>query len=231
MAKRTKESSTAVVDNPDGIEEVDEFDTAGASDVFGDAAPVRKAKHFWPSAKRLVGLLAPEKLGMSIVLLFVAAGVVLAVIAPKILGKAMDVIFAGAIGGNMPANVPVDQVIAQLRDSGQNDLAEMFSKMDLVPGVGIDFELLSRYILIVLAMYFVSSLFMWVQGWVLNRLVMKVVYGLRRDVETKLNRLPLNYFDTRQRGDLLSRVTNDVDNIQNALQQAISQLVQSLLTV
>lgn len=231
MAKRTKESSTAVGENPDAIEEVDEFDTAGASDVFGDAAPVRKAKHFWPSAKRLVGLLAPEKLGMSIVLLFVAAGVVLAVIAPKILGKAMDVIFAGAIGGNMPANVPVDQVIAQLRDSGQENLADMMSKMDLVPGGGIDFPLLSRYILIVLSMYFVSSLFMWVQGWVLNRLVMKVVYGLRRDVETKLNRLPLNYFDTRQRGDLLSRVTNDVDNIQNALQQAISQLVQSLLTV
>ena len=80
-------------------------------------------------------------------------------------------------------------------------------------------------------MYFVSSLFMWAQGWLLNRLVMKVVYKLRKDVEDKLNKLPLNYFDTRQRGDLLSRVTNDVDNIQNALQQAVSQLVQSLLTV
>nr|WP_307579535.1 ABC transporter ATP-binding protein [Paeniglutamicibacter psychrophenolicus] len=199
--------------------------------MFGDSMPVRKAKHFWPSAKRLVGLLAPQKLGMTVVLLLAAAGVVLSVIAPKILGQAMDVIFAGAIGGNMPANVPVEQVIEGLRASGQNDLAEMMSKMNLIPGVGIDFPLLSRYILIVLAMYFVASLFMWASGWLLNRLVMKVVYGLRRDVEHKLNRLPLNYFDTRQRGDLLSRVTNDVDNIQNALQQAISQLVQSLLTV
>ncbi|MGB9034324.1 MAG: ABC transporter ATP-binding protein [Paeniglutamicibacter sp.] len=199
--------------------------------MFGDSMPVRKAKHFWPSAKRLVGLLAPQKLGMTVVLLLAAAGVVLSVIAPKILGQAMDVIFAGAIGGNMPANVPVEQVVEGLRASGQNDLAEMMSKMNLIPGVGIDFPLLSRYILIVLSMYFVASLFMWASGWLLNRLVMKVVYGLRRDVETKLNRLPLNYFDTRQRGDLLSRVTNDVDNIQNALQQAISQLVQSLLTV
>nr|WP_258142432.1 ABC transporter ATP-binding protein [Arthrobacter sp. MYb227] len=193
--------------------------------------PVRKAKHFWPSAKRLVGLLAPEKLGMSLVLLLVAAGVVLAVIAPKILGKAMDVIFAGAFSKQMPANVPVDQAIEGLRQAGQGNLADMMSKMNLVPGTGIDFPLLSRYILIVLAMYFVSSLFMWAQGWLLNRLVMKVVYKLRKDVETKLNKLPLNYFDTRQRGDLLSRVTNDVDNIQNALQQAVSQLVQSLLTV
>lgn len=228
MAKRTKKETTAVVEPTD---EIDEFDTAGASDMFGDSLPVRKAKHFWPSAKRLVGLLAPQKLGMTVVLLLAAAGVVLSVIAPKILGQAMDVIFAGAIGGNMPANVPVEQVIEGLRASGQNDLAEMMSKMNLVPGVGIDFPLLSRYILIVLSMYFVASLFMWASGWLLNRLVMKVVYGLRRDVEHKLNRLPLNYFDTRQRGDLLSRVTNDVDNIQNALQQAISQLVQSLLTV
>jgi ATP-binding cassette subfamily B protein len=228
MAKRTKKETTAVVEPTD---EIDEFDTAGASDMFGDSMPVRKAKHFWPSAKRLVGLLAPQKLGMTVVLLLAAAGVVLSVIAPKILGQAMDVIFTGAIGGTMPANVPVEQVIEGLRASGQNDLAEMMSKMNLIPGVGIDFPLLSRYILIVLSMYFVASLFMWASGWLLNRLVMKVVYGLRRDVEHKLNRLPLNYFDTRQRGDLLSRVTNDVDNIQNALQQAISQLVQSLLTV
>ncbi|MFL4473390.1 ABC transporter ATP-binding protein [Paeniglutamicibacter sp. MACA_103] len=228
MAKRTKKETTAFVEPTD---EIDEFDTAGASDMFGDSLPVRKAKHFWPSAKRLVGLLAPQKAGMAVVLLLAAAGVVLSVIAPKILGRAMDVIFAGAIGGQMPDNVPVEQVIEGLRASGQNDLAEMMSKMNLVPGVGIDFPLLSRYILIVLSMYFVASLFMWASGWLLNRLVMKVVYGLRRDVEHKLNRLPLNYFDTRQRGDLLSRVTNDVDNIQNALQQAISQLVQSLLTV
>ena len=228
MAKRTKENNAPTVESPEDIEE---FDASSATDAFGDAMPVRKAKHFWPSAKRLIGLLAPEKVGMSLVFVLVAAGVVLSVIAPKILGKAMDVIFAGAFGKSMDANVPVAAVIESLRQSGQDNMADMMSKMDLVPGAGIDFPLLSRYILLVLAMYFVASLFMWAQGWLLNRLVMKVVYKLRKDVEDKLNKLPLNYFDTRQRGDLLSRVTNDVDNIQNALQQAVSQLVQSLLTV
>lgn len=228
MAKRTKENNAPTVESPEDIEE---FDASSATDAFGDAMPVRKAKHFWPSAKRLIGLLAPEKVGMSLVFVLVAAGVVLSVIAPKILGKAMDVIFAGAFGKSMDANVPVAAVIESLRQSGQDNMADMMSKMDLAPGAGIDFPLLSRYILLVLAMYFVASLFMWAQGWLLNRLVMKVVYKLRKDVEDKLNKLPLNYFDTRQRGDLLSRVTNDVDNIQNALQQAVSQLVQSLLTV
>ncbi|WP_417218564.1 ABC transporter ATP-binding protein [Arthrobacter sp.] len=200
-------------------------------DGFGGQQSVRKAKHFWPSAKRLVGLLAPEKAGIAVVLVFVAAGVVLNVIAPKILGKAMDVIFSGVIGSQMPAGASKDQVIQGLRAQGQTDLADMLGRMNLVPGVGIDFHELGIIISIVLAMYFVSNVFMWAQGYLLNKLVMRVVYKLRKDVEDKLNRLPLNYFDTRQRGDLLSRVTNDVDNIQTALQQAFSQLIQSLLTV
>ncbi|WP_343903195.1 ABC transporter ATP-binding protein [Arthrobacter rhombi] len=200
-------------------------------DGFGGQQSVRKAQHFWPSAKRLVGLLAPQKAGIAVVLLFVAAGVVLNVIAPKILGRAMDVIFSGVIGAQMPAGASKEQVVQGLQAQGKTDLAEMLGRMDLVPGVGIDFHELGIIISIVLAMYFVSNVFMWAQGYLLNKLVMRVVYQLRKDVEDKLNRLPLNYFDTRQRGDLLSRVTNDVDNIQTALQQAFSQLIQSLLTV
>jgi ATP-binding cassette subfamily B protein len=99
------------------------------------------------------------------------------------------------------------------------------------PHKGIDFTELGRLLMIVLAMYFVAALLQWWQGYLLNALVMRVVYGLRKDVESKLNRLPLSYFDTRQRGDLMSRVTNDVDNIQTALQQAFSQLIQSVLMV
>ena len=123
----------------------------------------------------------------------------------------------------MPAGVPLDQVIEGLRAVGpKRPVADMLSKMNVVPGSGHRLHVLGRLIIIVLAMYFVASLFMWAQGYILNRLVMRVVYKLRKDVEDKLNRLPLNYFDTRQRGDLLSRVTNDVDNIQNALQQAFA---------
>ncbi len=213
------------------VESDGEFVDMSIDDGFGGQQSVRKAKKFWPSAKRLVGLLAPEKAGIAVVLVFVAAGVVLNVIAPKILGKAMDVIFSGVIGAQMPAGATKEQVVQGLQAQGQNDLADMLGRMNLVPGVGIDFHELGIIISIVLAMYFVSNVFMWAQGFLLNRLVMRVVYKLRKDVEDKLNRLPLNYFDTRQRGDLLSRVTNDVDNIQTALQQAFSQLIQSLLTV
>ena len=153
-------------------------------------------------------------------------------IAPKILGQAMDVIFAGAIGRQHARRRPGGRRSSRdCAPQGQNDLADMLSKMNLVPGVGIDFPLLSRYILIVLPCTSWPRCSCGPQGWLLNRLVMRSSTGCASDIEHKLNRLPLNYFDTRQRGDLLSRVTNDVDNIQNALQQAFSQLVQSLLTV
>jgi ATP-binding cassette, subfamily B, multidrug efflux pump len=178
--------------------------TESDGDMFG-GTPAKKAEHFWPSFKRLLGLLKPEWLGMTFVTLLVVVSVALIVIAPKVLGSATDVIFKGAVGTITPNG--------------------------LVPGHGIDFIELGRLLTIVLAMYVAASLLQWWQGYILNALVMRVVYRLRADVETKLNRLPLSYFDTRQRGDLMSRVTNDVDNIQTALQQAFSQLIQSVLTV
>lgn len=193
--------------------------------------PAKKAKHFWPAAKRLVGLLAPERWSFSIVVLLVLGSVVLTVIAPKVLGQAMDVIFNGILGAQLPAGASLDQVIGAARESGQTQFADMLEGTEVVPGEGIDFGLLGRLILIVLGLYLVASFLMWLQGFILNRLVMRIIYRLRADIEAKINRLPLSYFDTRQRGDVLSRVTNDVDNIQQALQQAFSQLVQSALTV
>jgi ATP-binding cassette subfamily B protein len=203
----------------------------GGGGGFGQQMPAKKPKNFRGSAKRLLSLIRPESGWMVVVVAFIIVSVVLSVIAPKILGKAMDVIFAGVIGKQMPAGVSKDQVIAGLRAQGQGNLADMLSPMNLVPGQGIDFNELTYLISVILVMYFVASLFMWAQGFILNRVVMRVVYRLRRDVEAKLNHLPLGYFDTRQRGDLLSRVTNDVDNVQQALQQAFSQLLSSLLQV
>ncbi len=201
------------------------------ADDWSGSQPVKKAKHFWPSAKRLVGLLAPEKWLFSLVVLLVVGSVVLTVVAPKVLGQAMDVIFNGILGKQLPAGVPIEQIIQGARDEGNTQFADMLEGANVVPGEGIDFGLLSRLILAVLALYLVASFLMWLQGYILNRMVMRIVYQLRRDIEHKINRLPLSYFDGRQRGDVLSRVTNDVDNIQQALQQAFSQLVQSLLTV
>lgn len=197
---------------------------------FGDQ-PVRKAKAFWPSAKRLIGLLAPEKWLFLFITLLVVGSVVLTVIAPRVLGQAMDVIFNGVLGSKLPAGVPIEEIIAGLEAQGEDTFAQMLSGADVVPGVGIDFQKLGELILIVLGLYLVASFLMWWQGFLLNSLVMRVVYKLRQDIEEKINRLPLSYFDGRQRGDVLSRVTNDVDNIQQALQQAFSQLVQSALTI
>ena len=198
--------------------------------MFGDV-PAKKAEHFWPSAKRLIGLLRPERVLMSVVMVLVIGSVVLTVIAPRVLGRAMDVIFDGYLGRSLPAGVPKDVLVEQLRASGEGRRADMLAATDVVPGTGIDFERLGELILVVLGLYVIASFLMWANGYLLNKLVMRVVFRLREDIERKLNRLPLSYFDTRQRGDLMSRVTNDVDNIQAALQQAFSQLVSSVMTV
>ena len=204
--------------------------TAELEEKTGESAP-RKAKNFWPSAKRLFGLLAPFKVQLFAIAAMNIVCVLLAVAAPKVMGMATDVIFSGVISRHMPAGITKDQAIEALRAGGQDKFADMASAMDLNPGFGIDFSKLGAIILIVIAMYLVSSLFQWWQGFMLNSLVMEVVFDLRGDIESKLNRLPLNYFDTQSRGDLLSRTTNDADNIQSALQQAISQLFYNLLMV
>ncbi|PPF62623.1 multidrug ABC transporter ATP-binding protein [Clavibacter michiganensis] len=236
MARNTKKNS-APDETPTVTDELvdDEFDrdfvpTEADGDMFG-GAPAKKAQQFWPSAKRLMGLLGPERVKMSIVVGLVVISVVLTVIAPKILGQAVDTIFNGVIGSQLPAGVPLAQIVAETRASGNNDFADLLEKSSIVPGQGIDFVVLGRLIIIVLLMYIVASALNWAQGYVLNGLVMRVVFRLRQDIEVKLNKLPLSYFDSRQRGDTMSRVTNDVDNIQAALQQAFSQLVQSALTV
>jgi ATP-binding cassette subfamily B multidrug efflux pump len=111
---------------------------AGEADggMFG-GVPAKKAQHFWPSAKRLMGLLKPERTGIIVVLAMVTVAVVLNVIAPRILGKAMDVIFGGVVGKQLPAGASKEQFVEGLRAQGQDNFADMLSKMDLVPGVGI----------------------------------------------------------------------------------------------
>lgn len=211
-------------------EEILEIQEQGATDDWG-GGPARKAKAFWPSAKRLMSLFRTEKLGLVVVALMVLVAVVLNVWAPHVLGRAMDVIFGGVVSAQMPGGLSREQVIDGLRAQGEDQAAEMLSGMAFTPGEGIDFTELGRLILIVLAMYLVAQLFMWLQGRVLNDLVMRLVFRLREDIEAKINRLPLSHFDRGQRGDLLSRTTNDVDNVQQALQQAFASLVYSALTV
>ncbi|QCP00012.1 ABC transporter ATP-binding protein [Arthrobacter sp. 24S4-2] len=197
----------------------------------GMSIPAEKAMNFWPSAKRLLGQLRPERLWLVLVIALSVAGVTLSVIGPRLLGEGTNIIFAGVVSKQLPAGMSKAQLIAQLRAAGENQKADMLSAMALTPGTGIDFTALASVLLWALVLYVLASAFMWVQAYVLNGVVQRTVYRLRERIEAKINRLPLRYFDSIQRGELLSRVTNDVDNISQSLQQSISQAVTSLLTV
>lgn len=207
-----------------------EYEEKMAGDDYSSKAP-RKAKQFWPSAKRLLGLLAPYKLALTAVFVMNAVSVVLAVYAPRMMGRAMDVIFSGVMSKHMPPGTTKEQAVEGLRAAGQDRFADMASAMELTPGSGIDFDRLGQLIVLVVALYAAASLLMWAQGAILNRLTMRAVFNLRERVEAKINALPLRYFDTRQRGDVMSRTTNDVDNVQQALQQSLSSLFNAILTV
>src|SRR5690554_1130484 len=193
--------------------------------------PVEKPLDFWPSAKRLIGTLAPERLSLVWVFLLTVASVGFTVIGPKLLGQGTTLIFEGAISANLPGGVSQEQVVAGLRAQGDEQMADLLSGMELTPGAGIDFMALSQVLFWVLALYILASVFGWLQAYVLNFVVQRTVYRLREDVEHKINRLPLGYFDRMQRGELLSRVTNDIDNVSQSLQQTLSQMLTSLLTV
>ncbi len=204
----------------------------GPGHMMGAAGmPAEKSLNFWPSAKRLLGQLAPEKIGTTAVVLLTIAGVAFSVIGPKILGNATNIIFEGVIGKQLPAGVTKDQVVAALRAKGDDGQANLIEGMNVVPGQGIQFDQLARILLFVLVLYVIASLAMWGQAFILNGVVQRTVLRLRTDVEDKLHRLPLKYFDTVPRGELLSRVTNDIDNIQQTMQQTLSQLLSSLLTL
>ena len=205
--------------------------TGGGPRMFGGPRPVEKSINFGPSMRRLLGHLAPERLILLGAVLLAVTGIAMSVLGPKILGWATDVIFTGVIGQSLPAGATKQQVVESLRAQGNDNYADMIDRLNVVPGQGIDFSLLGNYLLLALGLYLVSSLFLWWQGYLLNGAVQRSIFALRNDVEAKINRLPLSYFDKHTRGELLSRVTNDIDNISQALQQTLSQLLTSLLTV
>ena len=203
----------------------------GGFGPFGGGAPVEKATNFRRSVRRLLQRLSPERLKLAAVIGLGVISVAFMVIGPKILGRATDLIFAGAIGRRLPAGLTEAQVIAMARASGNANLADLLAKMHVVPGQGIDFNALGGVLMLALGLYVAAAFFGWVQGYLLNDVVQRTVFKLRADVEDKLSRLPLQFFDGQPRGELLSRVTNDIDNVSMSLQQTISQLLSSVLTV
>jgi len=204
---------------------------------MGGGMVAQKAMSFGPSAKRLLRLMGPQRIKAWSIVALAVVSVGLSSLGPKILGHATNLIFNGLLGRsiaenpNVPPGATKEQVIEALRAQGNGKVADMISGNDVVIGQGVDFTAVGHVLLIVISVYVAASLLSFVQGYLLNDVVQSVVSRMRSQVEDKINRLPLGYFDRQPRGELLSRVTNDIDNVSQSLQQAMSQLLTSLLTV
>ena len=202
---------------------------------MGMGMPVAKSKDFRTSFLRLLRELRPERRWVFLVVVLAIVSVVLAVIGPKLLGEATNIIFEGVVGQQLGAmglaDVPKEQVVEMLQAQGQANVADMLASMDVTPGVGIDFEALVTILVFVAAAYILSALFSWGQAYIMAGVTQRIVYRLRRRMDEKIGRLPLAYFDRQPRGDLLSRVTNDIDNISQTLQQSLTTMITSVFTV
>ncbi len=198
---------------------------------FGaNMGPPQRAKNFGASLRRLLGTLGHQRRLLVIVISLAVASAALTVSGPKLLGRGTDVILRGFFGGKLPATMTHDQAVAAQRAAGNDQLASVFETYDVVPGQGIDFEALAQVLVLVLGLYAGASMLMWLQLYILNFVVQRTVKRLRADIEAKLMRVPLAYFDGQPHGEVLSRVTNDIDNVAMGLQQTLSQILIALLT-
>jgi ATP-binding cassette subfamily B protein len=198
---------------------------------MGMGMPPAKAKDFRGSAKRLFGTLRPERPLILGVVVLAIVSVFFNVIGPRIMGNAINTIFEGALGKALTdQGVTQQQAIAGARAAGNTQVADLLSNLHLNPA-GIDFGALGGVLALLVLAYVLSSIFSWMQNWIMAGVTQRTALKLRTDVDAKLGRLPLRYFDSHPRGDLLSRVTNDIDNIQQSLQQSLTQLMTALLTI
>ena len=171
--------------------------------------PVQKSKDFKGSLRRLLREVGEERKSLYAVLVLITTAVTIGSFGPKILGHATNDIFYGFLGRTLPAGLTKAQVVAGLRAKGENTLADVVNKSGVIPGKGIDFTAVAHWIFLAIGLYIISSLFLWLQQYLMAGVTQKTVFRLRRLAEEKIGRLPLSYFDTTSRGDLLSRVTND----------------------
>ena len=200
----------------------------GPSSLVGSG---EKAKNFKQSLKRLLGRLREEYLKISIVIFLAILAVAGTISGPKLLVRVTNEIVNGTVSAKLPKGVTQQQYIAGLEAKGQSQLARMLSGMKLHPGSGVNFAYVGKVVLIVGAIYVLGSLFLWLQNFLMAGIIQRVIYRFRRDVDLKLARLPLRYFDSHPRGDILSRVTNDTDNIQQTLNQTFSQIINAVFTL
>lgn len=174
----------------------------GGFGPMGMGMPVQKAKNFKGTLNRLISYLKPYKLQLLAVLITAIISTIFAIVSPKILGKATTRLFEG-----------------------------LMMKLRGVPGAKIDFDYIGQIIILLIGLYILSAIFAYIQQYIMAGVAQKTVYNLRKEVEEKLNRLPLKYFDSRTHGEILSRAVNDVDNISTTLQQSLTQLITSVVTI
>ena len=202
-----------------------------AGPPFVGGIPTEKALDLRGSSRRLLAMLRPERRLMLTALLLTACSVALSVSGPRLLGKATDVIFSGSVSEHIPAGTDKAELIARLREQGEDRQADLLSSLDLTPGHGIDFGRVGSILLLVLAVYLGAALLGYLQFRLTGLVVQRAMRRLREQTEDKLSRLPLSYFDRQPRGELLSRATNDIDNLSQTMQQTLGQLTVSLLTI
>ncbi|MER6955004.1 MULTISPECIES: ABC transporter ATP-binding protein [unclassified Streptomyces] len=199
--------------------------------MMAGTGPENRSLDFKVSGRRLLAHFKPERLTLYVMLVCVVFSVGLNVVGPKLLGQATDLVFAGIVGREMPAGTSKEQALDAMRERGEGSVADMLRSTDFTPGKGIDFGAVGEILLVTLGVFLIAGLLMAVATRLVNRAVNRTMFRMREDVQTKLSRLPLSYFDKRQRGEVLSRATNDIDNIGQTLQQSLGQLVNSLLTI
>jgi ATP-binding cassette, subfamily B, multidrug efflux pump len=197
----------------------------------GAGRPSERAKDLRGTLRRLLARLRPERPRLAAAGLFGVISVGFMVAGPKILGNATNILFDGIVGQRLPAGLTQAQAIALLRAHGEGQLASMLSGMSVTPGVGVDITRLGQVLGLAALLYLLGAAFNFGQGYLMAGITQRAMYGLRREVEDKLARLPLRYFDSHSHGDILSRVTNDIDNLTTTIQQGLSQLLTSVLTI
>jgi len=198
---------------------------------MGAMMPTEKAKDFKGSLRRLAGYLKPHKNQVAAVMVMALISVGLSIVGPKILGRATNLLFEGVIGKQLPPGLTKESIIAMLKAVGKDRMADMVSGMNIVPGRGVDFAAIGRVLLTLAGVYLASALFGWMQHYIMAGVSQRTVYGLRKEADAKLARLPLKYYDSNTRGEILSRLTNDIDNIASSLQQSLNQLTTAAFTV
>lgn len=205
-----------------------------------------KAKNFSSTIKRLSGYLKSVRVALIIVLVFTILATLFNTVSPKLLGQFTTSIQSTVIQrslyndiitvfGEIPAGLTGQQALEILPESLTSTMTENIKnqllEMDFSVYPEIDYSYIGRIILICLGLYALSSVFNFVQSFVLATITQKTVYRMRNEVKDKLNRLPMSYFDKYTHGEILSRVTNDIDTISNTLQQSLSQILSSLVQV